>query len=234
MPDFFQAANPDRQLDQNPQPGIRRSTVRACVLRRPALALAAIPQTSPSQRNFSPGRLLLPAAMPGNCFDRPAFSLAYPGSVAAAAPPHSPRPPHGGSRQANLPRSARRPRSPAPRPLRKNRRLDRKTRFCFGTGSHHRPRPAMGMPRGLVLRSLHDSEPGQHSAAHPRSFPDASHQLCRFDQHSLPRLRRARRPRRSLCHRESSRLPHSALRCWTQEDCPSTRRHAPTAPAERR
>jgi len=108
------------------------------------------------------------AAMPGNCFDRPAFSLAYPGSVAAAAPPHSPRPPHGGSRQATTSKCAP-PSKPSAAPVRKNRRLDRKTRFA----SEQEVTTALALqwdapwPRPSIPPH---SEPGQHSAAILEAF----------------------------------------------------------------
>src|SRR5271157_1012033 len=92
----------------------------------------------------------------------------------------------------------------------------------------------MGMPRRNLHRSLYRPVSGQHSASHPRSLSDAAPQLCCRHQHPLPRVRRTRRPRRSLRHRKNSRLPHSALRCQTQKYRPSTRVHAPTAPPHRR
>jgi hypothetical protein len=232
MPDFFKyltlSANWIKRRNR-----IRRATLRARLLRRPAIALAALPQTSPSQRNFPPGRLLLPAPMPGDCFDRPAFSPAHPGSVAAIAPTAF----HWGSSwslAASLPTSKCAPPSkPSAAPvteksasgsknsvLPRNRKLPPRS-LCNGDARW----PLPSIPPRPIAR--------QHSASHPRSFQMLPINYVRFDQHSLPRLRRARRPRRSLCHRKSSRLPHSTLRCRTQKCRPPTRRHAPTAPARR-
>jgi hypothetical protein len=116
----------------------------------------------------------------------------------------------------------------------KNRGMDRKTWLCHRTGSHHRTRSAVGVPRRNFIRSLHHPFSGQHSASHPRSVSDAAPQPRCGHQHPLPRLRRTRRSRRSLRHRKNSRLPHSALRCRTQKCRLSTRLHAPIAPTERR
>ncbi len=174
---LLEAANLVRQLDQAPPSRTLPAPLRACFLLRPAIALAALPPTPPSQRHLPAGRLLLPAAMPGDCPHQPTLAPARNRSLAAAAQPHSARAPHGRPRQAYPRRSPSRPRGSAPRPLRKNRRVDRKTWLCHRTGSHQRPRFAMGMPGRNFLRSHHRPVSGQHSASHPRSLSDAAPQL---------------------------------------------------------
>ncbi len=75
---------------------------------------------------------------------------------------------------------------------------------------------ALALQWGSPLVSSFDlrvvDTPGSHPASHSGSLPDASRQLCCRHANSLSRLRRARRPRRPLCHRKNTRLPHSALR----------------------
>src|ERR1700675_1061332 len=115
---LFEAPNPVRQLDQAPQLRILAVPLRARLLQGLAFALATPP---PPPGNLPPGRLLLPAPMPGDRPHQPTLPAARDGSIAAAPQSHSSRASHGRPRQAYLRRSPRRTRSPAPRPLRKNR-----------------------------------------------------------------------------------------------------------------
>src|ERR1700681_2558195 len=114
---LFEAASPVRQLDQAPPPRILAVPLRARLLLGRAIAVA----TPTPPRDLPPGRFLLSAPMPGDCPHQPTLPPARDGSIAAAPQSHSPRAPHGRPRQAYLRRSPRRPRSPAPRALRKNR-----------------------------------------------------------------------------------------------------------------
>src|ERR1700686_4809084 len=114
---LFEAASTACQLDQAPPPRILAVRLRARLLLGRAIALA----TTTPPRDLPPGRLLLPAPMPGDCPHQPTLPPARDGSIAAAPQPHSSRAPHGCPRQGYLRRSPRRPRSPAPRPLRKDR-----------------------------------------------------------------------------------------------------------------
>src|SRR6202158_2948176 len=94
--------------------GVFAVPLRARLLDRLAIALATPP---PPPGNLPPGRLLLPAPMPGDRPHRPTLPPARDGSIAAAPQPHSPRAPHGRPRQAYLRRSRRRRASSPPRPL---------------------------------------------------------------------------------------------------------------------
>src|ERR1700726_3276601 len=114
---LFEAASPVRQLDQAPPPRILAVLLRARLLLRRAIALA----TPTPPRDLPPGRFLLSAPMPGDCPHQPTLPPARDGSIAAAPQPHSSRALHGCPRQAYVCRSPRRSRSPAPRPLWKNR-----------------------------------------------------------------------------------------------------------------
>src|ERR1700681_2680656 len=114
---FFEAANPVRKLEQAPSSRIL-APLRARLLLGLAIALAT---PSPPPGNFPTGRFLLPAPMSGSRPHQPTLPPARDGSIAAAPQPHSSRASHGRPRQADFRRSPRRSRSPAARPLRKNR-----------------------------------------------------------------------------------------------------------------
>src|SRR5277367_4545317 len=105
---FFQAANLVRSVDQTSQSRIQRTHVCAVHLHPVEIALGTHPCPPPAQWDFAARRLLLPAAMFGDSPHWAALATAGERSFATASESHSPRPPHGRSRQAHAHRSPRR------------------------------------------------------------------------------------------------------------------------------